>query len=364
MKAPKYQVDQTEMRLEAQRLALRALGISTRESRTYSIARAIASMAERGTTTGYESEVETEMRKKHRSASNGSILIPTGIPLSRDMTVATASNGGHLVGTTLQAGSFIDLLRERLVFSKLGATFLTGLVGNVAIPKQTNSATAYWLANEATAITESNQVLGQLTMSPKNVGAYTEVSRQLLIQSTPGVDTVIANDLAAVLADAIDTAVISGTGTNGQPSGLKLASGLASFSAASCNLAKLLDAAVDVATANALGPSCAYFLRPNNAAVLMQRFANATYGSDPLWQGNLLEGRVNNFRAVGTNRVDAAEMLFGAVDSIVIGEWNVLELAVNPFAGFSAGIVGIRAIQSVDVGFRYPGAFTLATDFS
>jgi hypothetical protein len=119
----------------------------------------------------------------------------------------------------------------------------------------------------------------------------------------------------------------------------------------------------DVAAANALTPNCAYVTTPVVAALLTarQRFAST---DTPLWQGNLLAGNMVGFRAQATTAVTAASMVFGDFSSVVIGEWGMLEIALNPYANFAAAITGVRAIQTVDVGIRYPGAFSRATSIT
>ena len=116
--------------------------------------------------------------------------------------------GGNLVATDLMADAFIDLLRNRSVVQRAGAQTMNGLVGNVAIPKQTGAATAYWVA-ESGAPTESQQTVGQVTMTPKTVGAYTDFSRRLILQSSLDVENMVRNDLAQVIALAIDKAALS-----------------------------------------------------------------------------------------------------------------------------------------------------------
>jgi HK97 family phage major capsid protein len=64
---------------------------------------------------------------------------------------------------------------------------------------------------------------------------------------------------------------------------------------------------------------------------------------------------------MASNQVPAANILFGDFSQVIIAEWGTLELEVNPFAGFQAGIIGVRAIYSIDIGVRYPAAFSLAT---
>ena len=54
-------------------------------------------------------------------------------------------------------------------------------------------------------------------------------------------------------------------------------------------------------------------------------------------------------------------MLAGDFSQVVIGEWGVLEIEANPYAQFQSGIVGIRALYTVDVGVRYAAAFAMGT---
>jgi HK97 family phage major capsid protein len=240
---------------------------------------------------------------------------------------------------------------------------LSGLQGNVTIPKQTAGGTAYWLTNEATAITESQQTLGQLSMTPKNVGAYTEISRQLMQQSSPAADMLVMNDLSRVLALAIDLAALEGSGASGQPTGISNTASIGAVTGTTIAYSGILEFQTDVAAANALAANCAYVTTPAVAALLAarQRFTST---DTPLWQGNVLDGTVSGFRAMSTNQVTAASMIFGDFSQVVIGEWGMLELALNPYANFTAAISGVRAIQTVDVGIRYAGAFARATSIS
>ena len=127
----------------------------------------------------------------------------------RDASVA--GSAGYLVAT--DNISFTDMLRNRMVAFRMGATRMSGLQGNCTLPKQTVGATAYWLASEDTAITEGNQTFVQIPMVPRTVGAYTQISRLLQLQSAPDAQQLILSDLAQQVALAADLAVIAGTGT-------------------------------------------------------------------------------------------------------------------------------------------------------
>lgn len=339
------------------------IGMSTTETKTYSLARALTALAEnKPQLAGLEMEASAAMARQLGRQPRG-IFVPTDV-LRRDMTAASATLGGRLVGTDHMAGSFIDFLyRESMFLGTLGATRMPGLRGNVSIPKQTGTGTAYWLANETTAITESDVAVGQVTMTPKNCAALTEISKQLLLQSAPSVETVVLNDLARAVALAVDSAVLNGTGLSGQPTGILAAAGIGSFGATSCDWAKLLAAQQDLADANALNGRCVYLTNVANAALLMARARFASTDT-PLWSGSLLEGQVGGLRAVASSIVPAGRLVLLDPAQVVIGEWGALELEVNPFFGFTTGSIAIRAWYSVDVALRHAGAVTVATDFT
>lgn len=337
------------------------LGLSEKEARNFSVLRAIHALTSGDwKNAGFERECHDALTKRLGESKNGGVYVPYEVQ-KRDMSTA-ANGGGYLVATDNLGGSFIDLLRNRTVVGQLGAVMLSGLKGNVTIPKQTAAGTAYWLANEATAITESNQTIGQLALSPKNLGAYTEISRQLMMQSSPAADQLVMNDLARVMAIAIDSAALSGNGS-GAPVGIINTSGIGSVTGTSIDYAKVLEFQTDVASANALAANSAYVTTPAVASLLAQRQRFSSTDT-PLWQGNVLDGQVSGFRAMASNQMASGTMLFGDFSQVVIGEWGVLELALNPYAGFTSGIVGIRAFQTCDVGIRQAGAFSYASSIT
>jgi HK97 family phage major capsid protein len=341
--------------------AVTHLGMSPNEVRRFSVLRAVRSMAEKDPrVAGLEREATAEICKRMGilEAPHGGFFVPAEVQ-KRDLTAGVPTAGGNLVATELAASSFIELLRARSVVGMLGGTMLPGLVGNVAIPRQTGSATATWLANEAAAAAEADQTIGQVPLSPKNLAAYTEVSRQLMMQSTPAADQLVINDLTRVLALAIDLAALQGSGTGGQPTGIANTAGIGSVTGTTLGLPGIIEFQTDVAAGNALTSNSAYVTTPNVAALLMQRQRFASTDT-PLWTGNVLDGNVMGYRATTSTQVTAASMIFGDFSNVVIGEWGFLEIALNPYASFAAAITGIRAIQTVDVAIRQAAAFSRA----
>lgn len=183
-----------------------ALGLSRSELRQYSLARALRDLAQ-GVRHSFERDVSAELRRNHNAAneSGNYLLVPPDALAhaiqQRDLTVASASGGGHLVATEQAATSYVELVRNRAVTLSLGATAMPDQVANVTIPRQTGAATGYFLSSEGTQATESQQSFGQLVLTPKVCGAYTEFSRQMLAQANPSVDYVIARDFAPNVGD-------------------------------------------------------------------------------------------------------------------------------------------------------------------
>jgi HK97 family phage major capsid protein/HK97 family phage prohead protease len=336
------------------------IGMSTGEASQFSMWRAIQAVSSGDwSKAGFELEASRAVANKvQRTPQKNSFFVPMEVQ-KRDASVA--GTGAYLVAT--DNVSFIELLRNRMVVKQMGATTLSGLVGNVTIPKQTAGATAYWLAAETTQITEGNQTFGQLALSPKTVGAYTEISRLLRLQSSPDAEGLIMSDLAKQVAIAADLAALAGTGSAGQPQGLVTLSGAGAVSGASFDIVDILNFQEDVAAANALSGALGYVTTPAIASLCIQR-VKYTSTASPFWEGNLHDGTMMGYKAMSSNQVPSGDMIFGDWSQMVIGEWGVLEIAVDETANFQAGIAGIRCFYTLDIGVRVPAAFSIGTSMS
>ncbi|WP_346780215.1 phage major capsid protein [Achromobacter insuavis] len=111
-----------------------------------------------------------------------------------------------------RADQFIGPLRNALVMHSLGASVLTGLRGNVVIPKFKSGMSAGWVS-ENEALSDSGMDFDDpVTLKPRHVGAITELSRQLIQQSSPDINSLVRDDLSFVMGEALDRALLSGDG--------------------------------------------------------------------------------------------------------------------------------------------------------
>jgi HK97 family phage major capsid protein len=340
------------------------VGLTEKEVRQYSISNAILAAADgKWDNAGFERECSDAIAQK-LGRDSGGFFVPSEVQTAkRDLSVVGGLTvGGALVGTDHMPGSFIEFLRSKTKMLQLGVSVMSGLVGNPSVPRQDGAGTGYWVA-EGVAPTESNQVFGQLGMSPKTCGAVTEFTRQLLIQSAPTVDGLVYADIAAVLARTIDSAIIQGSGVSGQPTGILNTTGVSEVSMIGGSFAFADAVAFETAIEEADAPDgVAWLCRPSVKGVLKSRPKIGT--TFPVYLiGD--DNTMNGYKLEATTQMPASTLIFGAYSTIILGEWGVLEIEANRLgSGFRAGNIEVRGLHMVDVAVRYPQALKKLTAFA
>lgn len=178
------------------------IGLTAAERSNFNLVRALnAALTGDWSKAGFEREVSQTLAKRSGRETTG-FFMPSDVTMQRDTTpgyfVGQPTQGGNLVATDLRSGSFIDLLRAKAMVTRMGATVISGLVGNVEIPRQTGASTTYWLAEKGDP-TESNATFDKVSLKPKTIGALSSVSRNLLLQSSMNVEAFVRNELAVSL---------------------------------------------------------------------------------------------------------------------------------------------------------------------
>lgn len=293
--------------------------------------------------------------------ANGIVIPPEVLraPVQRTYTSGNgaAPHGGNLVSTDLLASSFIEMLRRRTLLMQFG-TKLAGLVGNVDIPKQLSGATGY-VVGEDTDVTESQGDIGQVNLSPVTVGALSEISRRLLMQSSLDVEALIRADLAKAVGLKIDNLGFYGDGVN-EPLGIKNISGVNAVTIAVSGkptFAEMVQMESEIAADDADVDSMAYMInaKTRGHCKTTPKFANT---DATIWEpGNT----VNGYTAGVTNQVAAADSFFGNFADLIIGMWGGLELTLDPYTHSAKGRLRIVAMQDVDIAARRAESFCVGT---
>lgn len=324
---------------------------------------------------GFELECSAAAANQMQREARGVIVPYDVLVAKRAMTVGAAAAGGNLVATELDSASFIDLLFNRMALVECGITKLPGLNGNIAIPRQNGGASHFWLAENG-APTESNATFDQVALTPTTVGAFTELSRRLLKQSSIDSESFAINELVRVLALAIDSAGINGTGAANQPTGILATAGIGDVAGGINGLAPTWDHVVDletgVAVANAdLGSQC-YLTNAKVRGKYKRTFIDAGSG-ERIWDSRGGQTPVNGYRAVISNQVPSdlvkgtsgavcSAAIFGNFADLVLGMWGGLDIQVNPYSLDTTGAVRVTAFQDVDYAVRHPESFNAQQD--
>jgi len=278
----------------------------------------------------------------------------------KNVNSTTFTSGGALVGTNLLTGSMIELLRNKPLIAQMGARTMTGLVGNVAIPRLNGGATAYWV-NEQGSITASDQAFGQLGLTPKKLAGRTGYTKELISQTDLSVESIVRDDLTTVLSIAKDLAAINGTG-GAQPLGLLNTSGIGSvtFGTTATRL-KAIEFQSDLATGNASRGTLAYLTTPAVAAKWMG-IAEVANFPKWLWDGTVDQGTVVGRPAYSTNQVPSNKVIYGNWQDLILADWAGMDVVVNPYTQDQTGVITITIFLLTDTGVRQVVSFAVSSD--
>ena len=341
---------------------------------------------------GFEREVSDELAKQTGRAVQG-ILLPDFVgnraaanPSDGSLTLGTPAyntdtsaggitgiggTGKDTIATMLLTGQFIDALVATLVLrEQLGAEVLTGLVGNISIPKG-GSISGGWVS-EGSNVAKKNPTFGQIPATPHTYGAYVDITRKLLLQSSINVQAKVLEWLMYACAAGIETAAFQGTGTSGAPTGLCTAlTGTAWSNTPTFD--KIVDLIAATKTANSYKPSMKFV---GNAGVWAKLAKTRDYevltdGADTPKNVGAIGGSVRLLdtttnKVIGRDFVEAnlmpnAKLLFGDFTQLSVCLWSGTDIIVDPYANSTNGGLRVVALQDSDILIKRPESFGLAT---
>lgn len=325
-----------------------------------------------GVDVGFETEVSKEVERVSGRKAQG-IYIPHSAPVytgKRADPFLKGANGSNFVSTNLLVGQFIDALRSRMVLDAAGVTTLSGLVGDVAIPKG-GTVTGNWIDGENGAGTEGKPTVTQITGTPKTASGWTDISRRLMLQSSIDCEAFVQGELMNTIARLIEVAAFAGTNANGQPKGLKGWANVnnPTVTANTPTRAQMLAFISDILTDNAEFPNQSWIMRANGMALLADTAngsqiikniaGNENVGGGPI-AGYLLDmerKQMLGFSYRVSTNVPAHNIFFGAWQQMVIGLWSGVDLTVDPYSNSTSGAVRVVALQDADIMVRHGEAF-------
>jgi HK97 family phage major capsid protein len=284
-----------------------------------------------------------------------SFYIPAEVLQRRDLSAGSGAGGGYLVAGT-EVAAFASALFATSITARLPLRRVA-MAANAAVAAVTAAPAVTWLSSEAAEAGDAAMAFGARTATPKTVSATQYLSRHLDL-SAPGATAFVEQQLGAALAKAIDVAFINGTGASGQPLGLLGLAGTVSQSGTSLAYSAVCTM---IAAAEGYGTKPHVLLGKDTAKLLRQR-ARVTSGS-PIFDGGTIDGLPT---LVSRAMPDDAMLV---LDPTLVSEmrWGTLELTITPLASptaFQKGLIGVRAVASIDWVTDHAGAIAKSTSIT
>lgn len=364
------------------------LGLSRREVEQFSFVKAILAQMDPNYArreAGFEMEASRALAQKLGREPQG-IYVPGEVLRhqsrnQRDLVAGTPAYGGNLVATDHHAESFIALLRNRSHVINMGATTIADLSGNVAIPSQSGAASTFWVA-EGGAPTESAQTFGQVPLTPKTVGAFTDFTRRMLLQATPDIESIVRADLAGIIGVEMDRVAIAGSGLNNEPLGILNASGIGAVAigtnGGAITWTHVLQLEEAIANANADEGAALAYMTNNKARRALKGTTKVSgdAGAGFIWSDEARDadgyGTLNGYRAAASNNVPSnltkgtgtnlSAMIFGNWADVLIGQWGGLDILVDKITNGTSGGTRVIALLDMDIAIRRIASFAAIVD--
>ena len=362
------------------------LGLNAKERREYSITEAVRNLMliseGKPVAPCLAFDIHKSLERLTGRSSPGLLIPILDLAWGRSSPLQTSQQhlGGAAVGTIV-SNEWIESLRNNLVVSRAGARVISDLSGHLDIPKLSGTSQVHWVS-EGETIPETNVQLSLVSLRPQDVACRTAVTRRLLMQSSVDVEAMVRADLVSVVSEAIDKAVLTGSGLNNEPQGIVNTAGVNQLAIGAnggpLDWAAIVAMETEVSASNADSGAAVYI---GNAATrgYLKKTQKVVGQAAMLWETepgadpNTRLGVVNGYTAYCTNLLPSdnvkgngtnlSTFIYGDFSQILIGEWGVLEILPNPYgAGYPSGTIELRCMATVGTCLRHPEAFAVYSD--
>lgn len=338
----------------------------------YSILRAMQKVAKGHKLDGVEGEMHEQAIEEARSiglSTSGNVQIPGMI--ARDMTAGTDTQGGHTIAEELRGP--INILDPRLMVESMGATVLRGLTSNLKFYRGDADAEAEW-EGENDANAETSPTFDSFTMTPHRLGAFTDISKQVMLQSSMDMEAYVRRRLNLAVQRKLDSTAINGSGSGDIPRGILNTSGIGDVAGgtngATPDWADIVDLETEIAVDNADLGRLGYLTTPGIRGYLKKTLLDAGSGQ-MIWPVGSTE--INGYRIGVTTQVPsdltkgtasgiAHAILFGNWEDLMIGQWGGFDLVVDPYSRSKESMVVLVINSWWDIAVRHPESFAAMKD--
>ena len=291
------------------------------------------------------SEDEQQMLTEARSEMAKSGINCSGQIALRTLNASTATQGKEAIATDKMPLEITA--RNAKVISRIGATYLNGLVGNVSFPSY-GSTKVGWKGENVLADNGEGS-FKEITLSPKRLTAVVEISKQLLAQTSDDVEALIINDINDALGEKLDETIFAGAETVADaPKPISNVEGIKKVeSAEAAKYSDVLAMEQAVEEANGVVDESVFVLSPS---VKYAYKAVQTGNGLPL----VLDGEnLDGYPYVSSNSVPkGSAYLLCPKDLIIASFGNAVDITVDPVTKADQGMVRLIVNGYFDFAYK------------
>ena len=288
--------------------------------------------------------------KELRNAIDNNIKTITVNAETRAMQV-TGGGGVHDSVVETEIDGILEPLYANSVLSQLGARWYTGLPkGDVQVPIM-GKGNVGWEGEIAAAQATGNTFTTK-KLSPKRLTAYVDISKQLLVQDTIGVEAAIRRDIVNALNDKLQATILGGEDkTDVKPAGI-----FYNVSETTINNYKDLckfEAGLDDANINGEKK----YLMGNTAKATFRSMVKGNNNTGMVLEANQMDGTpMINTSSVATNK-----FAYGDFNYLAIGSWGDLDITIDQYTQAVNGCIRLVINAFFDAVILRPEAFKFGT---
>ena len=363
-----------------------AIGMNDKEVRSYSMFKAIRAQ-ESGDWSGaeMEREVSKQIERNSGKSARGFFVPDCGWApqvnkrspyyekalSERTIQVDTTSGGtgfgSYTVETNLLVDRFIDALISQSILGTVGATTLSGLVGDVDIPRFDANASVSFIA-ETGAVGNNEPDFGRVQMTPKQMANKISISRTAMMQGLNGnMEQVLRNHMVRLFAAKVDNVALKGGGSN-EPTGILSTTGIGDVESggtsgnAALTFGNVVDIITEVSQDNALLGNLHWVTHPAVVGKLMQTLVQSSTDSRMI---QMTPNELMSYNLVQSTQMPSSApyaLLFGNFADLYVGFFNELDVLVDPYSSAGNATLNLFFYQFMDVGVGHPQSFAAAQD--
>jgi len=332
-----------------------AVSETEKVSRNWSLFKAINEIRNGKPLTGLEAEMHQEAEKEARKSLQG-----IGIPTMMTEKRAIDQTNSAIAPTAV--GAYVDSLQAEALYTRVGVTNLGTVAADTVLPIAGGS-TVGW-KTEVAAAADGGANFDKLTLSPKRLTGYANISNQLLIQNGPAAEASVMRDLGRNAATQIDAAMFASSNVTAAPGCIAATSGVLTFVEATFGsgsvASDMLEAIQTIANDHGLDGNLQFV----NSWELYSAIKNEAMVSSvsPLYQDDRLAGYPGWFSSGPAKSAGASgDGIFGDFSRVFFATFGPTSILVDPYTRAAENEVRLVVNNHVDWGVASGASFVKYT---